>query len=232
MRYSRSDNMAQIDAQGSKAKVRRLRDQLAFELRRAQNNEKTPPELLRRLMTASEQAVAVCLLGGTSATNAQELEEVYADALVEGHLVLHEWERWRTQERGSTSKPRAPHSGDQRRHVRHESAVAVVLRRHRVQASGGAPPTVTKQTSSLRARNVSTGGLFVIAAKHAVAHLPQGSVVVVSVTTTLGTDLAFEARAAVTRVEDDGIGLRWVDDSEQARRAIHTLVDSLNGRTR
>jgi hypothetical protein len=226
--------MAKIEAESTKAKLRRLREVVAFEARRAQGRENAPPELIRRLLSTAELLNSVCLLT-PGARSADELEEVWSDALVEAHLVLHDWERWRREDAGG-DKPRAARAPlatpvERRQSARQDVELRVTLRRYEVHAAG-AGAAVEAQTRSLPARNLSTGGLFVSASAADLPKLEPGAVVLVTLTTSLGDALGFRARAVVARRDAAGLGLRWVDDSEPARRAIAALLDAMSARAR
>src|ERR1700761_2750170 len=148
--------MAEIDGGSTKAKLRRLRDLLAFELRRAQGRETCPPDLLRRLVTAAELLESVCALKA-SPDNGDQLEEVYSDALVEAHLAMHDWERFRKQDDAVAAKPRtsARPTPIPRAHPRVDIDVSVKLRRFSLHEVSGAGMTVEAHTTSLPARNIS-----------------------------------------------------------------------------
>jgi hypothetical protein len=223
--------MAEIDGGSSKSKLRRLRDLLAFELRRAQGRETCPPELLRRLVTAAELLESVCALK-SSPDNAEQLEEVYSDALVEAHLAMHDWERFRKQEDAALAKPRAQSrpTPPPRVHPRVEIDVSVKLRRFSVHEVGGAGMTVEAHTTSLPARNISIGGLYVVAKGSAHKELTTGSVVMVTVSLARDASLAFRMRAVITRRDDAGMGLRWIADNKPGEQSVQALLDAVNQR--
>ena len=226
--------MAEIDGGNTKAKLRRLRDLLAFELRRAQGRESCPPELLRRLVTATELLDSVCALK-PSPDNAAQLEEVYSDALVEAHLAMHDWERFRKQEDAAAlAKPRALARPSRpplpRVHPRVDIDVSVKLRRFSVNEAPGAAPTIEAHLASLPARNVSAGGLYVVATGTAHRELTTGSVVMVTVGLARDASLTFRIRAVVTRRDDAGIGLRWIADSKPVQETVQALLAAVNQR--
>ena len=149
--------MAAIEKHDIKTRLRKLRDRLAFEAPRARVRPATPPVLVERLNGALETVSSVCLL----TTESGALEEIREDALVEGHLVLHEWERWLEQQSKGTGARARPGS-EQRRHPRYDTNVSVRLQRHAVRGSGGSLSVAT-ETIERPARNVSLDGIFVLA---------------------------------------------------------------------
>jgi hypothetical protein len=222
--------MAEIDGGSTKSKLRRLRDLLAFELRRAQGRETCPPELLRRLVTAAELVESVCALK-SSPDNAEQLEEVYSDALVESHLAMHDWERFRKQEDAAQKpRPRPTPTPPPRQHPRVDIDVSVKLRRFSVHEVSGAGMTVEAHTMSLPARNISIGGLYVVAKGSAHKELTVGSVVMVTVSLARDASLAFRMRAVITRRDDAGMGLRWIADHKPGEHSVQSLLDAVNQR--
>jgi len=204
-----------------KAKLRKLRDQLAFETPRARTRGNTPPALLERLEAASEVLNGVCRFGGgAEAMRGDTLDELYEDAIVEGHLALHEWERWRDEENQQKRKvrPTLP-LGQRRQHERHETSVLVSLARHGLHGGGGAVSTDAVQLS---ARNVSLGGILVMAGKDDLVTAGVGSVVHVSLGPASGRRL--HTRAVVTRRDDAGIALRWLDETEVERGVVESIL--------
>jgi len=222
--------MAEIDGGSTKSKLRRLRDLLAFELRRAQGRETCPPDLLRRMVTAAELLESVCALK-SSPDNAEQLEEVYSDALVEAHLAMHDWERFRKQEDVALQKPRSPRPTPvPRAHPRVDIDVSVKLRRFSVHEVSGAGMTVEAHTTSLPARNISAGGLYVVAKGSAHKELTVGSVVMVTVSLARDASLAFRMRAVITRRDDAGMGLRWIVDYKPGEHTVQALLEAVNQR--
>lgn len=222
--------MAEIDGGSTKSKLRRLRDLLAFELRRAQGRETCPPDLLRRLVTAAELLESVCALK-SSPDNADQLEEVYSDALVEAHLAMHDWERFRKQDDAAAAKPRPPArtmATTPRVHPRVDIDVSVKLRRFSLHEVSGAGMTVEAHTTSLPARNISAGGLYVVAKGSAHKELVVGSVVMVTVSLARDASLAFRMRAVITRRDDAGMGLRWIVDYKPGEHTVQSLLDAIN----
>ncbi|HEX9102938.1 MAG TPA: PilZ domain-containing protein [Polyangia bacterium] len=210
-------------ADDTKAKLRKLRDQLAWETPRAQSRGNTPPALVQRLSAAAEMLNDVCRFGGgAEAMRSDTLDELYEDALVEGHLALHEWERWRDDEDQQKRKvrPAAP-LGQRRQHERHETSVTVSLTRHGLRTEGSAA-VVGTDAVRLSARNISLGGILVMAAKSDLPRAAVGSVVHV----TLGGagERLLHARAVVARRDDAGIGLRWLTENEADRRVVDAIL--------
>src|SRR6476659_8919981 len=85
-----------------KLKLRKLRDRLAFEIARARGRS-IPPDLLRRLLSASELLVQIGELKNAP-------EEAYEDTIIEATLALHDWERWLEQgdKPKAQARPAAP----------------------------------------------------------------------------------------------------------------------------
>jgi hypothetical protein len=216
-------------------RLRKLRDRLAAEEPRARARPSTPAELRRRLAATLELVSRVYLLDPRQ-TPAETLEEVREDAVVEGHLVLHDWERFLAQEEAQQQKARSrvhtptplpPALTDRRVHHRHETNVAVRLLRYDVRQDGSGGLTLDTETSSRPARNVSLGGIFVTMARHDLPQLQVGCIVHVSVSSSLATSLGFRARAVVQRRDDSGIGLGWIVDGDAVRAAIDALLDAV-----
>lgn len=211
----------------TKAKLRKLRDKLAFETPRAQARPSTPPELVRRMQTALETVTAAFRLAGaplpTSPAAADAAEEVIEDALVEAHLALNDWERTLAQ----TGKNKALPLSDRRQHTRQEAYVTVRLLRHALHEHGNGVE-LTTETANRPARNVSLGGMFVTATRQDLPEVRAGSVLHVALETSLGSSLAFRARAVVVRRDDAGIALRWIVEGERVRNAIDALLAALS----
>jgi hypothetical protein len=188
--------------------------------------------LLRRLVTAAELLESVCALK-SSPDNVEQLEEVYSDALVEAHLAMHDWERFRKQDEAAAKpKPAARSStmSPPRVHPRVDIDVSVKLRRFSVHEVSGAGMTVEAHTTSLPARNISAGGLYVVAKGSAHKELVVGSVVMVTVSLARDASLAFRMRAVITRRDDAGMGLRWIVDPKPGEHTVQSLLDAVNQR--
>jgi hypothetical protein len=214
--------MAQPDSGSTKAKLRKLRDKLSFEGPRARARPGTPPELIRRLQTTLELLSAACMLGQSEAE-----EEVCEDALVEAHLVLHDWERVLEQAEGKPKPAPVPSAAD-RRFIRQETSVSVKVSRHAVH-EGAQGPTLSTEITSRPARNVSAGGMFVTGTKEDFPGLGSGSVVHVSVS--FADSPTFQTRAVVTRRDEHGLGLRWLQETAEIKQSIQRLLHAL-GRSR
>jgi hypothetical protein len=212
--------MAAIENQDIKTRLRKLRDKLAFEAPRARVRSGTPPDLVERLNGALETVSSVCLLSAESGA----LEEIREDAIVEGHLVLHEWERWLEQQSKGAVKPRA---NEQRRHPRVETNVSVKLQRHHTVRGTGNSLSVATDTITKPARNVSLDGIFVLATPAELGDVGVGGVVHLSVVTTLPGAPSFHARTTVVRRDSDGVGLRWVRDSPALEKSIAALLEAI-----
>jgi hypothetical protein len=225
--------MADEATDDAAARLRTLRDRLAVEEPRARARPNAPAELKERLQATLELVGRVYLLD-RKATSAATLDEVREDAVVEAHLVLHEWERWLLQEEARAQRATrarvptpTPAPIDRRVHARHDANVAVKLLRYDVRDDGLGGSTLDTETSSRPARNVSLGGIYVAAARGDLPQLTVGRVVHVSVSSSLGAGLAFRARAVVQRRDDGGLGLGWIVDSDPVRAAIEALLDAV-----
>jgi hypothetical protein len=206
--------------------LRKLRDQLAVEAPRARTRPHAPPDIVQRLNAALELVSRVYLL---TAAPSGTIDEVLEDAVVEATLVISEWQRWLDEEKKKpAARPRAMPSIDQRQHERFDVNVAVRLLRHSLRDDGtGGGVTLDSATSDRAARNISLGGMFVAVPPKEFTHVGVGSIVHVSVSTPLGGNISFHARAAVTRRDAAGLALRWMDDAERTRAAIAALVDAV-----
>jgi hypothetical protein len=218
-------------------KLRTLRDRLAAEEPRARARANAPVELRRRLAATLELVGRVYLLDPRT-TAAATLEEVREDAVVEAHLVLHDWERWlasaelsqRARNRVATPvplSPATPLAPNRRVHDRHETNVAVRLLRYALRDDGSGGVTLDTETSSRPARNVSAGGIFVTATRADLPQLAVGHLVHVSVSSSLAASLAFRARATVQRRDDSGLGLGWIVDSDAVRTSVEALLEAV-----
>ncbi len=214
-----------------KARLRQLRDQLASEEPRLSVRAHAPAELAARMRAAAELVGRVYLLVcAPSQVPAETLEEVCEDAIVEGHLVLHDWERWLEQDKRPRARSRTPPPIDRRQYARHETKVSVRLLRHDVGDDGSGGVALASQEMSRPARNLSLGGIFVAVTRNELPQVTAGSVVRVSVSTPLGPGGSFQTRAAVARRDDAGLGLRWIEQSDRFRRALETLLAAVAAR--
>jgi hypothetical protein len=212
----------------TKAKLKQLRDRLALEAPRARSRPDAPLDLVQRLQSAADMVGQVYLLMvGSSPASNEAREEICEDALVEGHLALHEWERWLEQQGRAKPSPRTAPPVDRRQHDRYKIGVSVRLLRHSVRADGSGGVALSSEVASRPARNVSAGGIFVALAAGELAEVKPGSLVHVSVMTSDGGGIALEARAIVARRDSSGIALGWVHDSDRTRAAIDSLLDAI-----
>jgi hypothetical protein len=211
------------DPEEPKARLRALRDRLAVEAPRARARPTVPAELVLRLQSALD--CSSHLIGAAAALSSPALDEARDDALLEGHLALHDWELFIEQERKQRAQATPLGRINRRQHERHETAVAVRLQRYRVRDGGRGDMTLDSEEVSRPARNISAGGIFVMATKEDLPQLGVGSVVHV----TIGFDgtRPFQARAAVAHRDASGLGLRWIHDSDGARREIQRLLDAI-----
>ena len=216
-----------------KAKLKELRDRLALETPRARTRPQVPAELTARLEAALQQVSGMYLLdaapGAPTKVASQALADARDDALLEGHLALHDWERFVEQEREKRARARArpptPPPLDRRLHARHDTQVAVKLLRYRVHDGPLGDVTLTSETASRPARNASLGGIFVAVDAHDLPRVTIGGVLHVSVT--VGESLSFQARAQVVRRDSTGLALRWVLDSDGVKRSVESLLEAL-----
>ncbi len=218
------------DDEDPRAKLRALRDKLAFEAPRAQARAKTPPDLAKRLKAALDQVNAAHRLATSSDSHVSEevAAEVIDDAIVEAHMALHDWERLieRQEEQAQRARQQVALT-DRRQSTRQDTDVTVRLLRHAMNESGSGVALET-ETANRAARNVSMGGIFV---SLAVGDLPQvvvGSVLHVAIDTSLGASLGFRARAIVMRRDATGVGLRWIVDTERVTQAIESLLAAVS----
>jgi hypothetical protein len=212
------------------AKLRALRDRLAVEAQRAQGVPGTPPDLVRRLQAALGCANGVCLLtsGGTAGAVVSESRVVVtarANALIQGHLALSDWERW-IERADRQSWPTASFPENRRRHPRYETDVPVRLVRP-IGDGGLAERPLPSDEAVRSAKNVSVGGILVAAAQNDLPRVGVSSVV--HVTIELGNGRSLRAGAYVMRRDERGLGLRWIDDSDRVTRAIESLVAAVRG---
>jgi hypothetical protein len=203
-----------------RSKLKGLRDKLAFETPRAQSRPNVPAELIERLRAALEVVGQMYLLG--AAPSSASLEEAYEDALVEGHLALSEWERWLAQEKRPRARSSWSTGAERRQHDRQPTQVMVKLLRHSVRGQGPAY-TLTTETASRPARNVSVGGIYVNIGRGELADIAVGSVVHVSVSA-VGEPQSYSVRGEVIRRDDSGIALRGVAKTPAEQRMIESVV--------
>lgn len=209
----------------TKTRLRELRDRLSFELPRTRVRANTPPELVQRLQAALDAVNGACALKQAStAAAAEALEEAKQEAIVEGHLVLHEWERWTETQRQPKLKAQAPKP---RRAApeRQSGDVEVRLLRYRVQNGDGREIAFSDTAAARAARNVSADGIFVAMPKDELPQLGIGGVLQLS--TEAGDRATLQARATVVRRDADGLSLKWIVDNERTRGLIESLLDSV-----
>jgi hypothetical protein len=223
----------------TKTKLKQLRDRLATEAPRAR--ARAGAQLAERIGAALEMVNGAYLLAASPATGGSSTaarEEMYEDALVEGHLALHDWDRFVAQQ----PKPAAPAARararsltpppvDRRQFDRYDTNIAARIVRHGVREDGSGGVTLDDASVNRPARNVSLGGILVAVPKHELPQVAVGSVVHVSVTTT-NPPLSLQARATVMRRDDTGIGLSWTTVSEATKKTIQGLLEIVRkGRT-
>ena len=93
----------------TKTKLRELRNRLAFEPPRARMRPNTPKELAERLQAALDAVNGACAMPVASTESAAEaIEEARQEAIVDAHLVLHDWERWAETQRQPKLKAQPP----------------------------------------------------------------------------------------------------------------------------
>jgi hypothetical protein len=210
-----------------KATLRTLRDRLALEVPRARARPDTPPDLVERLQAALDYVSGIFLLPSSSTSSAAKaLDEAREDALVEGHLALHEWERLLESASQQKRRSQTPTPLDRRQHARQGVDVTVKLLRHQVRGGGFGENTLESEATSRQARNVSIGGIFVALSGAELPKIGVGAVVHVAVT--VGGAPSFEARTVVMRRDGAGLGLQWIVDSDRTRRAIESLMEAIS----
>jgi hypothetical protein len=198
-----------------KLKLRKLRDRLAFEIARARGRS-IPPDLLRRLLSASELLVQIGELKNAP-------EEVYEDTIIEATLALHDWERWLEQadKPKAQARPAAPGPQsmiDRRQSERQEAQASVRILRYVVEEG-----TVEADSITRPARNVSLGGLAVALAAGDLPRVKVGCVVHLSIAAA-GRPTVFQVRAVVIRRGDDGLALKWLHDATGTVSALVAAV--------
>ena len=210
-----------------RGKLKELRNRLSAELPVVRLRPSAPPELVRRMESALEMVAGAYLLSATDPVSpASAREELYEDAVAEGHLALHDWERWLERESRKEQSSKTPPPIDRRVHQRHDINVTVKLLRHRVRAYEFGEYKLDSETTSRPARNVSLGGILVAVLKDDLPQVGVGSVLHLSVS--FGAQQSFQVRATVQRRDAQGLGLRWIVDSERAQRAIESLLDAIS----
>jgi hypothetical protein len=201
-----------------RARLKQLRNALAAETPRALARPRIPPELGERLQSALRLISRVYLAAGDT------LDEDCGQALVEGQLVLHDWERWQ----GGQAKPQ-PHALspiNRREHERFASHAEVRILRHGAPNDLRGEQALESAATLRRARNVSLGGLFVALPARELPEVVVGSIVQLSITPPVETPLVFLLRATVLRRDADGLGVRWLLDSPRTQRSIDALLDA------
>lgn len=209
-----------------KARLKVLRDKLAAAVPRARVKVSTPPDFMRRLEAASAQVAKTYLLVVANKVAAETLDDLVDDTLVEGHLLLSEWERIAELSTPHRANLRPPATIDRRQFERHETSVTVKLLRHSVRSDRDVAVALETETLQRAARNVSHGGIFVAIERTELPQLEVGHVVHVQVGTHYG-GAAFHARGIVMRREATGVGLSWVLDTERVRKDVATLLEAV-----
>ena len=206
-----------------KAKLKALRDKLAAEVPRLRS--RVPPELVKRLDASLRQVGDLYLIAVGRNAPPATFGDAVEDALAEAHLLLHEVER-AAAEPGGGARPKPRGGIERRQHERLETQVTVRLLRHSTKPNDTGGASLGTDVVSRAARNVSVGGIFVTLPP---AELPQvgvGSVVHLEVGSPGGAP-PFNVRAVVMRRDAIGLGLRWMDDVERARRDIQALLEAV-----
>ena len=210
----------------TKIKLRELRDRLSFELPRARVRANTPHALVERLQAALDAVNGAYAMPAASTPSAAEaLEEARQEAIVEAHLVLHEWERWAETQRQPKLKAQAP-KPRRADDARQPGDVRVTLLRYRAQNGDGREIPFADATALRAARNVSADGIFVTMPKDEVPQLGVGGVLQLSAHVDQGA-AALQARATVVRRDVDGVSLKWIVDNDRTRRLIDSLLDGV-----
>lgn len=211
----------------TKTRLRQLRDRLSFELPRARVRANTPTGIVERLQAALDAVNGAYALPAASTPSAAEaLEEARQEAIVEAHLVLHDWERWSEAQRPAKLKPQAPKPRRAPADGRHPGEVEVRLLRYRAHNGDGRESALADQATVARAaRNVSPEGIFVMVPKNEMPQLAVGGVLQLSAQ--VDQVAASQVRATVVRRDADGLSLKWIVDNERTVRLIESLVDGV-----
>ena len=211
-----------------RGKLKELRNRLSAELPVARLRPSAPPELVQRMESALEMVAGAYLLSAADPVSpaSASRDELYEDAVAEGHLALHDWERCLERESRKEQSSKTPPPIDRRVHQRHDINVTVKLLRHRVRADEFGEYKLDSETTSRPARNVSLGGILVAVLKDDLPQVGVGSVLHLSVS--FGAQQSFQVRATVQRRDAQGLGLRWIVDSDRAQRAIESLLEAIS----
>ena len=209
----------------TKTKLRELRDRLSFELPRARVRPNMPAELVERLQAALDAVNgAYAMPAASTASAAEALDEAREEAIVEGHLALHDWERWTETQRQPKLKAQLP-KPLRTAEARQAREIEVRLLRYRAANGDGREVAFADVKAARAARNVSADGIFVTMAKDEVPQLGVGGVLQLSAQIDGGS--ALQARATVVRRDVDGLSLKWIVDNERTRRLIESLLDAV-----
>lgn len=204
-----------------RATLRQLRDKVSNESQRARVRSGAPAELIKRLPTILHR-IGSALSASSVGKDESVLIELYEDTVAEANLALIEWERW-LGEADSKKQQKMPVGAERRQHTRHETGVTVRLLHHEVREDEQSV-TLESETVSRPARNVSLGGMLVEMASGELAGVNVGSVLHVLVS--LSGSSSFHVRASVARREPHGIGLHWIQDSDEAKKSVKELLEA------
>jgi hypothetical protein len=149
-------------------------------------------------------------------------EEAIEDALAEAHLALHQAEHFLHSTPQSALRPQPRSGAERRQHERIDSTVGVRLLRHSLREDHGSV-SLSTETATRAARNLSTGGLFVALSRGELTQVSVGNVLHVEIVGHGGAVLV-KARAVVARRDDQGVGLSWVLDNDLVRRDVAALL--------
>jgi hypothetical protein len=204
-----------------RATLRQLRNKVDTEAQRVRVRKGAPAELIKRFPTILHR-IGSALAASSIGKEESVLIELYEDTVAEANLALLEWERW-LGEADSKKQGKMPVGAERRVHTRHETGVTVRLLHHEVREDEQSV-TLESETVSRPARNVSLGGMLVEVPAAELAGVNVGSVLHVLVS--LPGSSSFHVRASVARREAHGIGLHWIQDSDESKKAVKDLLEA------
>lgn len=213
----------------TKAQLKKLRDDLVAQSQQARTFPLAPAELVRRLHNVATRVGAAyqqCNSPFTQRT--PEVEEVFDDALVEGHLALSDWNSWVAQHQPRKSHPAAVATPERRVHQRDHTILSIKLMNHHLRDDGLAL-VVDDETVDCPTRDVSLGGAFVLIAPGDLPALVTGQVLHVTLPAASGAP-EHKARAIVIRRDAVGVALRWIVESPADKLAAESMVSAIRTR--
>jgi hypothetical protein len=205
--------------------LRQLRDKVNTEAQRSRVRTGAPAELVKRFPTILHR-IGSALAASAIGKEESVLVELYEDTVAEANLALIEWERW-MGEVDSKKQQKMPVGAERRQHTRHDTGVTVRLLHHEVREDEQSV-TLESETVSRPARNVSLGGMLVEMGAGELNGVNVGSVLHVLVS--LSGASSYHLRASVARREAHGIGLHWIQDSDEAKKSVKDLLEAVRRR--